>query len=291
MTSIHAPIPPNQEAAVQEAKHRGEDASTSPPEEKETACSRKQQRTKTKRANRNTNPTPTSQQRQPTPNDEAMGDSENDDPVTAGKENNPSLSPTPVHLAPPSPRKNALGKRPLSVLSMPYPEDPDADMMLVDSDTEADMNTAQTSSFAANNSSNQNIGGNTRRPPGPVSPRRKTPKLALSRGAPSPTRMRGDVQIYEDVPDRTVTESSRRISSDGKENRGSGMGALSSKESREIQVGKAGLAGTPLAAGTGPSLLAQTMTSPASRVVKKVAPGARKGPVLKGKPRIGVRRL
>ena len=50
---------------------------------------------------------------------------DDDDEANASKENDPSLSPSPVSPALPSPRKNILGKRPLSAL--PTPIDPDID--------------------------------------------------------------------------------------------------------------------------------------------------------------------
>ncbi|KAJ5247167.1 Ubiquitin-conjugating enzyme E2 [Penicillium chermesinum] len=155
MTSIHAPITSDLQDAVREAKHRGEDTIPMPKHRDQGSISqrpRKQQRLQSTAQPsvrpRSRIPTPSGHlpqlPRSPPPapampvNEDIMTDSENEDPASASKENNPSLSPSPVNLAPPtvSPRKNAFGKRPLSVLSVAYPEDPDTDMMLVDSDSD-----------------------------------------------------------------------------------------------------------------------------------------------------------
>jgi ubiquitin-conjugating enzyme E2 S len=187
-----------------------------------------------------------------------MSDSETEDP---SKENDPSLSSTPVHLTPPSPRK-ALGKRPLSVLTMPYPEDPDGDMMLIDSDSEPSLQMS---------SSEQNIFANIRSPP------RKSPRLSPSKG--NSLRLRDDLQIYEDVPDRTV-QIARRFSGDGKENR-------ATMKDLELQ-GKA--ASNTLSQSSALAVKTPLDSNP-SRVSKKVVGGSRKLPAPKAKPRIGVRRL
>ncbi|KAJ5578018.1 Ubiquitin-conjugating enzyme E2 [Penicillium hispanicum] len=305
MTSIHAPIPGDQKHAVHKAKYRGEDADSIPKEKDETTRPRKLQRIQTspaKRATRKTTTTPTlphpPSRSQPQPHrpqpisdeDDAMNNSENDDPASASKENNPSLSPTPVRLAPASPRKNALGKRPLSVLSTPYPEDPDADMMLVDSDTDADAR--NDTAHPTISPSDQNIGANNIHARAPVSPQRK-PKVAPSRGVASYPHLRHDLQIYEDVPDRTRTDSSPRFGSHGKENQatGAGMGPLDVKQKHELHTGKAGPTVNTPTAGTGQSIAAPAPapTVASSRVAKKAVRGARKGS--KPKPRIGVRRL
>lgn len=196
-----------------------------------------------------------------------MSDSENEDP---SKENNPSLSSTPVRLTPPSPRK-ALGKRPLSVLTMPYPEDPDADMMLIDSDSEHERDLPKSSS-------EQNISANTRIRSS--SPQRKSPRLAPSKGNAS--RLRDDLQIYEDVPDRTLMDISRRFSGDGKENRATG-----GMKDIELQ----GKTASNALAQTPSFIVKPSLNSNPSRVSKKVVGGPRKTAAPKAKPRIGVRRL
>lgn len=271
MTSIHAPIPPDLKDSVADAKHRGEDPSSIRREEDTfTQRPRKQQRLHPGTIKKSI--------RRPNPSDD-ISDSENEDPASASKENNPSLSSTPVRLTPPSPRKNALGKRPLSVLTMPYPEDPDADMMLVDSDSEHERGLTKSSS-------EQNISANTRTRAS-VSPQRKSPKLTLNKGGNASFRLRDDLQIYEDVPDRTLTDFSRRFSGDGKENCTEASGGLKDKrESQEKATGTNPLAG---------QIQDLSMKSPAnsnlSRVSKKVVGGPRKAIAPKAKPRIGVRRL
>jgi len=256
MTSIHAPIPPHLKDSVTKAKHRGEDPISIRHEQEDTIIHPRQQ---------SLHPDTIRKPRKPTLSDDTISDSENDE--ASAKENNPSLSSTPVHLTPPSPRKNVLGKRPLSVLTMPYPEDPDADMMLIDSDSEHE--------HGLMTSSEQNISANRTRI---STPQRKSPKLTL-RGKAS-SRLRDDVQIYEDVPDRTLTDFSRRFSGDGKENRtATGMKDI------ELQGKK------PTNSGPTPGLSVKSpVTSSPSRVSKKVV-GARKVATLKAKPRIGVRRL
>jgi ubiquitin-conjugating enzyme E2 S len=253
MTSIHAPIPPGLKNSVLEAKHRGEDPSSIHREEDTTTQRPRKQQCLHPGTIKNQVP------------DDTISDSENDDPASASKENNPSFSPTPVRLTPPSPRKTALGKRPLSVLAMPYPEDPDADMMLVDSDSEHDS--------LPKSSSEQNISANTRTRT--ASPQRKSPKLSLSKGNAS--FRRDDLQIYEDVPDRTLDLSR---SGDGKENHTStGMKDVLVQDKAANSFGQT------------QGLSVKPVTSSASRVSKKVAGGPRKVSLAKAKPRIGVRRL
>ncbi|KAL4959002.1 putative ubiquitin conjugating enzyme E2 [Aspergillus stella-maris] len=149
MTSIHASVPVDMRNQATEAKMRGEDIGTTIPEdqpedqekekekEKEssrTLRSRQGQRVqavtmKKKPSQSSTTPQPQShlhpsENTQPRPSHDPVSDdeTENENPATASKENDPSLSPSPVKFAAPStltlsPRKNAHGKRPLSVLT------------------------------------------------------------------------------------------------------------------------------------------------------------------------------
>lgn len=303
MTSIHAVIPSDLKDAVKAAKHRGEDPSSIREEQDDdipqqrqrkqqrlqTGTTRKPNRKPTTEQSPNPEPPTTTQQ---TPG-ESASDSENDDPASASKENDPSLSPTSVRqAAPPSPRKSALGKRPLSVLAVPYPEDPDADMMLVDSESEREPQSATMTT------SERNISAN-RRTRSPVSPVRKSPKLTLSKGANASVRLRDDLQIYEDVPDRTVNDLTHRFGGDGKENRDSaGGGGLNAKGKGELQAGKGTTAGanvpttgqTPAmsTSAKSPSLSARSSSKVSNKVVGN---GARKVSAPKAKPRIGIRRL
>lgn len=218
--------------------------------------------------------------------DENMGDSENEDPASATKENNPSLSPTPIRLAP-SQRKNALGKRPLSILAMPYPEDPDTDMMLVDSDPDPGPEISP-----ASNTSEQNITANVPHTRKPVSPQRKAPKLPLRKGNHTPSRLRDDLQIHEDVPDRTRFDWSRQIGGDGKENRDRGIAAPRGKDRQDLGshhnngLNGAGSGNTPTVSPT-----PRSQHSSHFQRVPKNALGFRKSAAPKPKPRIGVRRL
>lgn len=172
--------------------------------------------------------------------------------------------------------------------------------MLVDSDSE---NEKDASTSPSNNlsfsSSDQNIAANTAVPnfsrpslkyPARI-PQRKNPRLAQSYRVHTPTRLREDVQIYEDVPDRTLTDASRRFGGDSKENNDIGSCAL--QETRGFQSEKVVHAGNPISmqAGTGHGAtpLAPLNRSPLKNT-KKCA-GTRKGFAIKAKPRIGVRRL
>ncbi|KAJ5717329.1 Ubiquitin-conjugating enzyme E2 [Penicillium malachiteum] len=318
MTSIHAPIQSDLRALVNEAKSRGEDPSSAPRKpDPHYQRPRKQQRTQGS-ASRNTGLQPSHSEYvlpprdiphpQPIIEDDQMQisdtDDENDDPVSASKENNPSFSPAPMRIAPSiGIRKNAFGKRPLSVLSMVYPEDPDTEMMIVDteSDNEKGSETSNTASFS---SSDQNIAANTpssstnfsRHIPKspPITPYRKTPRLAPSRRANTPTRLREDVQIYEDVPDRTLTDISRRFGRDGKENCDAVTGSYGVKGLRGLHAEKVAQAGNHIAIQPGTAYsttqsLISSSTSPL-KASKKIVGGSRRT-MTKTKPRIGVRRL
>ncbi|KAJ5658636.1 Ubiquitin-conjugating enzyme E2 [Penicillium longicatenatum] len=315
MTSIHAPIQPALQDAVNEAKHRGEDPGTMHREpDTQHQRPRKQQRIQTGTTMKNNRPPSEyiphpprdiATHAHPVPEDDPMQmsdvDDENDDLESASKENNPSLSPTPVRLAPPSsPRKNAFGKRPLSVLSLAYPEDPDTEMMLVDSDSEPENGTDTPATNMSFSSSDKNIAANTssstfsryaRHSPS-MSPQRKNPKLALSRRANTPTRFREDVQIYEDVPDRTLTDISRRFGGDGKENRDSVV-PRALKDIRGLHAERAAPPANTQAMQSGhpPNTTTSSVSKQSPSKVSKKVLGLRKGAMPKVKPRIGLRRL
>lgn len=305
MTSIHAPIPPNLKDAVTEAKLRGEDAGTTLEDKEEDAVvqrPRKQARTRaatTKKTTRSTtaieipsqSPYPLQSSSnpftQPSPPMADDDDSESDDPASASKENNPTLSPPPVHLAPPSPRKTALGKRPLSVLSIPYSEDSEADMMLIDSDNDNDT--------PAITSNERNITANLRSRTS--SPLRKTPKLSLLCGGINASgRLRDEMPIFEDSPQLATTEPLRRLSGDGKENCRSAT-ARGLKEKHEYHPMKTLNGSTPLSPAHAqlptPSLPTPSLSgSSDSRIPKKKAMnGLHKRLAVRAKPRIGIRRL
>ncbi|GLI73806.1 hypothetical protein PoHVEF18_002035 [Penicillium ochrochloron] len=293
MTSIHAPIQPEMQAAVKEAKYRGEDPSSIPVDQGEVQNPRprKQPRLRSnipkktvRTLNRPDNDLPHGVVEPSLPTlpenndqDDAMNDSENENIAASGKENDPSLSPTPVLPAPPSPRKNTLGKRPLSVISTSYPDDPDADMMVIDSDSEEE-ESVQVSP------SDRNIAANFIHSRHSPSPQRNPPKLSPSKGNNTPFRLRDDLQIYEDVPDRTRYN--------GKENHDSGL--LGLKERPDMQAATLGNSTNPLSSGMNPTLPAPAISPKGKhphKVTKKVGGGARKPAGTKSKPRIGVRRL
>jgi ubiquitin-conjugating enzyme E2 S len=115
------------------------------------------------------------------------------------------------------------------------------------------------------------------------SPQRKPSKLALSKGTNTPLRLREDVQIYEDVPDRTRYN--------GKENRDSDMPSLKERPDMQAAMGSSTNA---LSSGPNPTLPAPSTPAKAkhpSKVTKKVGGGARKASGTKQKARIGIRRL
>ncbi|KAI9709000.1 MAG: hypothetical protein M1812_007813 [Candelaria pacifica] len=154
MTSIHAAIPSDLKDAVTDAKRRGEEAGTEIREEQEerrptlrkvsasstmvmkkrpqiarlggggrTESTASVESTSSTRANPSQTSLTARLSQLPPVEGEASDDECNE--ATANQENDPSLSPSPVSPFPPSPRKNILGKRPLS--DLPPPVDPDAD--------------------------------------------------------------------------------------------------------------------------------------------------------------------
>jgi ubiquitin-conjugating enzyme E2 S len=288
MTSIHAPIPLELKSAVTEAKLRGEEAGTVLHEqEDETHIQRPQKHRRTQAATKKTvrktsgipsqfssrpfaHPTP--------PMSEDMMSEDEADSASASKENNPSLSPSPVSLAPPSPRKTALGKRPLSVLSIPYAEE-EADMMLVDEDSDTD--TPMTSN-------EKNISANTRSRTS--SPLRKTPKLSLLCGGVNASgRFRDEMPIFEDVPQLPMADPLRRLSGDGKENH---VSATARKQHRSLSPSKT-IGNTSLSSAHSqlPTASLSSFSDVSSKLTKKKSMGVHKRLAFKAKPRIGIRRL
>ncbi|KAL2795756.1 UBC-like protein [Aspergillus keveii] len=302
MTSIHAPVPDDMRDAVTEAKMRGEDADTAVPEQhqeeairnlrsRKGAGTRIQSLTMKKRQpQRREHPTT------PEPQQDSDDENENENPACASKENDPSLSPSPVKLAAVpssralslSPRKNAHGKRPLADLTTAMDVDPfvsDSEDLLV-----PDMVDGMTAS-------ERNIAANTNTPSIPFmtptretrsrsrdpSPQRKSPKLSLlNRGPNNTARIRGestdmDMQIYEDAPE------------DGKENHSSslknpGTAIPRSANPLAILTSSSTPLGAPSASGSNPGLL-----KPAPGHGMRKVSGS--GGLKKAKPRIGIRRL
>lgn len=276
MSSIHAPVPTHMKNAVMEAKLRGEDAGAVIQEQQEESHSsrsrkgtRVQSVTMKKKPSGGQEPGPSGHgaprltpQPQPQPqnsDNENDENDENEDENMPSKENDPSLSPSPVKFAPPSPRKNALGKRPLSVLTMPpehdpfttastpSTENPPMDTDLLEEEEEDDngriMMTASEKNIVANNSHHREHNypgaGDDEEEDHHTPPQRKSPKLSiLNRSTNSSGRVRDDINytnasgttedvdigIFEDAPP-PIPSSSRRprhhrlASGDGKENR------------------------------------------------------------------------
>ncbi|PLB43775.1 hypothetical protein P170DRAFT_393722 [Aspergillus steynii IBT 23096] len=342
MTSIHAPVPADMKNAVSEAKLRGEDAGTVIPEQEDARLlrSRKNVKTQTLTMKKTTAPTittptpPTTSKPQPSPyqsdnqdtsdeedDENQFDDTENDSPApifsddeenlsAASKENDPSLSPSPVKFFSSSPRKNAFGKRPLSVLTVPvdYPDPSSAMGREMDSDGD----TTDTDSDHPMTASEKNIAANY---PSSISdpqyndaldgsPQRKSPKLSLlHKGANSSGRVRDDLKIFEDVPPAGNTMNlDRQLSGDGKENHESssssstGPKGLRSRKplSTSFPSSILALSSTPTATianacpalGAGPGL--STLSRPGLLGSRKVS-GA--GTMKKAKPRLGIRRL
>ncbi|KAL6239928.1 hypothetical protein BDW75DRAFT_236168 [Aspergillus navahoensis] len=222
MTSIHAPVPAEMRAEVMEAKMRGEDSGTTVPEQQE-------EMTRSLRSRKGTRVQTVTMKKKPTPKDtgksqpwdsentrphqgqldqhyEFLSDDENENIACASKENDPSLSPSPVKLAPPlSPRKNPHGKRPLSVLTTstvdidPFVSTESEDMQLDASDN---MMTPSERNIAANSTPTCDIQDRD------SSPQRKSPKISLLNRGPNfrllpeePSGIDFDLKIYEDAPE------------------------------------------------------------------------------------------
>ncbi|KAL4786066.1 ubiquitin-conjugating enzyme/RWD-like protein [Aspergillus varians] len=305
MTSIHAQTPDDMRDEVMEAKMRGEESGTTVPEQEDTSRSlRSRKGTRVQSVTMKKKPTrkdASGSQPQDSENSrphhelpdqhheflQPPSDDENENFACSSKENDPSLSPSPVKLAPPlSPRKNAHGKRPLSVLAPSLDVETFSSMEPEDMDT-ADVMTASERNIAANTSPTRDI--QDRDP----SPQRKSPKLSLlNRGAPKHLREDNialDLKIYEDGPSES---DSHRGSGEGKENpysSSSSLGPLKDLEhdlvlSKSIQYSERT---HPLAA------LTSSSTSH-SNVLQKPVSGTRKvsgSGMKKAKPRLGIRRL
>ncbi|KAL2003951.1 hypothetical protein VTN02DRAFT_1470 [Thermoascus thermophilus] len=309
MTSIHAPIPDDMREAAMGAKRRGEEEGTviREAEERRPAGARKTSGTHTVVMKKRTYKKQTSgepsnhpvadsstaeqgSEEQEQNLDMDGSDEENDDPASASKENDPSLSISPVVIAPPSPRKNVLGKRPLSVLAA----SPDPDTVMDDAgDDESHGMTASEKNIAANagNASQQRSS----------SPQKKSPKLLeLRKGANASSRIREDDNVNNAQepmdwtgslkgrePQHHIYEDGDESSGDGKENYGS---STASKESDG--AAKPAICGSSTALHTPSPVPSATMQS--NRKVSKPATGIRKVSSTasrKPKPRVGIRRL
>lgn len=245
MTSIHAPIPTELRAAVKEAKLRGDVAGTTvvdlhdechpigTPRTGTTVQSLTMKKT-TQAENGEAGMVETSASTPPkldrhngagieVSSDD--GPENDDDAVTAFKENQPSLSPLPCHLAPqsPSPRKNPHGKRPLSELVRPV----DIDIPMTDRN-DGNMDMDGMSSSEKNIAANHMKYHETRTTRTDPTRTRKQPHFAATINCSvnnTSRRVWEDVRIYEDATNATGTFISsadlplhRMDSEGGKEN-------------------------------------------------------------------------
>ncbi|KAL4809523.1 ubiquitin-conjugating enzyme/RWD-like protein [Aspergillus unguis] len=317
MTSIHAPIPSEMRNEVMEAKMRGEDSGTTVPEQQEETSrslrSRKGVRGQTvtmkkKSARKDASTTP------PPPDMENIrpqhellpeihheyahpsSDDENENPACASKENDPSLSPSPVKLAPPiSPRKNAHGKRPLSVLTTSLDMDPfvSAEQEDIDMDMDMDMDapdgmTASERNIAANISPSRDIHprGQQERD---SSPQRKSPKLSLRNRGFTPKPLLAEtsgpgLQIYEDPVVRPASGGSSSSSSNPLMERD----PLSSKPLHHHPLA---ILPSSASASSSSNILKKPVTgsgSGSASASRKISSGSG---LKKAKPRVGIRRL
>ncbi|KAL4872758.1 hypothetical protein BDV12DRAFT_125987 [Aspergillus spectabilis] len=312
MTSIHAPIPAEMRTEVMEAKMRGEDSGTTVPEQEDISRSLRSRKDTRVQSVTMKNPTTrkdtTSQDSENTRPEYAEiihqqppSDDENGNAATAFKENDPTLSPSPVKLAPPLiPRKNAHGKRPLSVLTTsqdmdPFsPTDPDHMDMDMDMDTPDGM-TASERNIAANTATPIREFQIRDRDP---SPQRKSPKLSLLNKAPhNPGRLREDpdldLKIYEDTLDPLS-----RSTGYGKENQDYASSSSSSslnplheaypslRKSQQYPAPAHRLAILTSSSKSTTNADPNFLQKPSSATRKVSAPS-----VKKAKPRIGIRRL
>jgi ubiquitin-conjugating enzyme E2 S len=230
MTSIHAQVPKDLKGAVMQAKRRGEDAGTviREYEEEKRITVRKTVESSVVMKKPQPSPSGSSSRQQAVPPplntqprhqaDQENYSDESDTEENPSKENDPSLSPSPVSPAPPTVRKNILGKRPLSAL--PTPTDPD-DSLYASGDDDA--LSANERNIAANASAYPSRDqGN-----GP----RKSPKLAERlKGVNASGRIRDDLNTGSSVvmpfADETaqvvapavVSQPLKQLESKGKEN-------------------------------------------------------------------------
>ena len=206
---------------------------------------------------------PSTHQQQPTQENTypAFSDSEDEDLTSATKENDPSLSPSPVKFAPPSPRKNTHGKRPLSVLTMPL----DFDMDHHDHGNEVEAMTESEKNIAAN----ENDSG----------PQRKSPKLSILNKSTHPSRPGDELTIFEDP-------EPRRESLDGKEN---GSSSVQGKPQSKNQHHNHPHNQSALSSTSNSKQTATTSTSKKPVAKSQNVPSSATSS--KRKPRIGIRRL
>ncbi|KAL4917632.1 ubiquitin-conjugating enzyme/RWD-like protein [Aspergillus aurantiobrunneus] len=312
MTSIHAPIPADMRNEVMEAKMRGEESGTTIPEQEDTSRSfRSRKGTRVQSVTMKKKPTrkdTSGSQPQDSENNrphyepldqhhelQPPSDDENENLACASKENDPSLSPSPVKMTPPlSPRKNAHGKRPLSVLTTSLDMDPVSSVEPEDMDTTDGMT-----------SSERNIAANATPAPRGIqerdsSPQRKSPKLSvLNRSLNKHLRednIGSDVKIYEDEPSASDPYRPTSGSGEGKENPYSSS-CSSSLPLKDLELDPVLSKSQQQTERTHLSTLSSStsqQSSSSSNMLPKPVYGTRKvsgSGLKKAKPRIGIRRL
>lgn len=293
MTSIHAAVPSELREAALAAKRRGEEAGTKVREDTERsrptfrkASSSSSQVIMKRRPHQlsqchsvHTSETPSTDSAQPTNTRSSQLQTHNDEPTddendetSASKENDPSLSPSPV-VSPafPSPRKNILGKRPLSAL--PTPIDPD-----MDAEDEANDLSPSERNIANNN---PYFPDDYSQPHPLVSRPRKSPKLAeRSREVNSSSSEHPIITPFEDQDATTATLDKTRVPSDEyKEN----VTAAGLASTCLLSVVKKGLSQAVSGSGVpGPAAATRNISTAST-----ASNGSGKGV----KPRIGLRRL
>lgn len=338
MTSIHAPVPKNLVEAVAEAKNRGEGPETQNPKDAKGQRRRPQAKAPSSLVDRSRSQVvlpqrPATQQHHPqapsrTSHDSDEEDVASDDEAAASKENDPSLSPSPVSPPPPpSPRKKVLGKRPLSDLPTPTEDEfgSEEDMQYYYAE-KAPTGSAQ--NIAANPPAatadepfraNQN---------GSSSGPRKSPKLSeRGKGVNASGRIRGDVDGVStagtvalastdrpekttlhasDVADATTTKTAlsssfsaaAAVAAEGKENLNDDAEESKGDVVRGLLEKVTAVSATALMAkpamATGSTGLVAAAAASAATTVAKLVPGPTPGTTHARaaiKPRVGLRRL
>ncbi|KAH8697370.1 ubiquitin-conjugating enzyme/RWD-like protein [Talaromyces proteolyticus] len=295
MTSIHALVPGNMTRSVLEAKRRGEDPEmlSRLENEQQQAAHLVQETKKTNLVMKKAAPATSVETLAQNPDDNMLSDSE--DYMDDYKENDPSLSPEPVTNIPSS-RRSTQEKRPLSVI--PTAPLQDADVVMYDSASDdenvSDGMTASERNIAANTSNTTSPSSSLQNSMSP--PARQAPQKSL---AWDTSNSSSSYAIYEDEQGEPAANLNRRVSY-GKENlvdgffstKGSSSSPFTSLPAASL-VMKSPHPKNPFT--NSPHTHPVAATGPFEpRKVTKPAPGSgvRRGlAAMKGKPRIGLRRL
>ena len=291
MTSIHAQIPSNMREAVLEAKKRGETAGT---EIKEDTIPRPKMNNKSTSSStvvmkklpshlasvqamsaRRVQSAPTHRTISGDSNDDSGTDE--DDETSASKENDPSLSPSPV-TTPISPRRPQLAKRPLSDLPAPVEADPDCEdpAGLTPSERNVANNTPHPPTTLAASAPTPGLADSVRKPPS-LAERSSSVNFA-SRGVQDTSTEGLGIVPFEDKPssDDGAPAAKRVCSGEGKENVSEGTGEVKAALSMMVRPASTNVGAVKAVAG----------------VLRKAPMGGSVGAgSAKGRPRVGLRRL